>query len=113
MTPVAARMRRLLAVAVGAIVVATSLAACANSSNFSDELACGELVVEEDLQVFVAGSCETEHTAERFFFFEAPFENYNSLDIELASSRYCLSRFLSHYDLSGSGGWGPGAFHCA
>jgi len=101
MTPVTARRRRLLTAVVGAMVGAFSLAACSQPASFSDELVCGDLVLKDGLQVFVQGSCNAEHTAERFFFFESPFDDYNSRDIEIASGNYCLQRFLSHYDLEG------------
>ncbi len=92
------------------IVGASSFVACANSASYSNELVCGELVFDDSSQVFVSGSCDTDHTAERFFAFEAPFEDYNQDDIVAATSEYCFFRFLAHYDLHGDGVWGSGEF---
>jgi hypothetical protein len=108
MTPVTPRTRRLAAAAIGVMVGASSLAACAQAASYSDELVCGDLVPHAGSQGFVTGSCDADHTGERFFVFESPFDVYDSGDIETASLRYCLQRFLSHYDLQGK--WYPEEF---
>lgn len=109
MISVADRTRPLLEVTVGVILGVFSFVACASSASFSDELVCGDLVLDDGSQVFVSSSCDVEHTAERFFLFEAPFDDYDSHDVEVASGRYCLQRFIAHYDL-GDGKWATSGY---
>ncbi len=97
---------RAVAVAVGVAVGIVGIAACGNRATFSDEFVCGDLESRDGSQVFIRSSCDADHTAERFFQFTAPFEDYNSDDIFDASTAYCLPRLSSRYDAGNDNGYG-------
>ncbi len=102
----ARRFGRSVLTAAGVLVALAGLAACGQRETFSDEFVCGDLENRDGSQDFVPSSCDADHTAERFFLFTAPFEDYSSEDIVQASINYCLPRLYARYDAGNDDGYG-------
>ena len=83
--------------AAGVLVGLASLTACGHPATFSDEFVCGNIQNRDGSEIFVPSPCDADDSAERFFLFTAPFENYNADDIDRADGRYRLPRFYHRY----------------